>query len=55
MIAPSDGDLDSFVAACAAMLGLELDRPARASVREALRAVAVQAALVLDHPLRDDA
>lgn len=54
MIAPSAIDLDRFAAAGAAMLGLELDEPARAAVCEALDGLARHAALILDHPLRDE-
>lgn len=60
MTAPVDegmGDegLDGFVAAAAAMLGLELDDRARESVRDVLRTLAAHAALIADHPLRDEA
>jgi hypothetical protein len=46
----SDAELAAFVAASAAMLGLQLDDQAQAAVRDAFRGVIGQAALVLDYP-----
>ncbi len=54
MIARSEIHLDQFVDGCAAMLGLKLDPPTQAAVCEVLEGLAHQAALVLEHPLRDE-
>jgi hypothetical protein len=50
MTTPSDVDLAAFVATSAAILGLQLDDQAQASVLDAMRGLMGQAALVLDHP-----
>jgi hypothetical protein len=49
MTEASDTDLAAFVAASAVMLDLQLDEAALASVRDAMRGVAVQARIVLAH------
>lgn len=54
MIEPDEIDLDSFVGASASILGLNLDELAQAAVSEALKGLVQQAALILDHPLRDE-
>lgn len=46
----SDADLAVFVAASAAILGLQLDDQAQAAVIDAMRGLIKQAALVLDYP-----
>jgi hypothetical protein len=46
----SDVDLAAFVATSAAILGLQLDDQAQASVLDAMRGLMGQAALVLGHP-----
>lgn len=48
MIVLSEAALADFVAASAAILGVELDDAALAAVREAMRGVLKQASLVLE-------
>ncbi len=47
---PSDVALAEFVSTSADILGLQLDEQALATVRDTLRGVLIQAALVLEHP-----
>lgn len=49
MIVPSDAALTDFVTASAVLLDITLDDDAREAVVDAMRGVAVQAALVLDY------
>ena len=53
MTAPAQDDIDNFVNGSAQMLGIELDEQARKPVCEVLRGLAIQIALVLDSPIRN--